>query len=309
MGYYFEHNEPVPVAIRRILAELLDEAATELSPENNRLSDGVHNARKCFKKIRCLLYLVRDELDKDCYKEKETRFKNMGRQLSVIRDAEAIIEAYDKLGNHIDHKLPTTDEMPQSLRAALVQRLHHLGVTQPTVKGAVFQLSQELKEQCLSLDHWPINYRDFSSIAARYRHNYKRGKQLLKQVYQNPTDNNFHRWRKRTKAFGYHSRLLRECSPEVMTQRITTSKALEDLLGQDHDLSVLRAVLKHPNPKAAQKLLVVDCLDKSTCKAIRRRAKQQQQYLRQKAHSLGEQLYDLSSTALYQDTLTHWNLW
>lgn len=309
MGYFFERNEPVPMAIRRILAELFDEATTELNPENKGICSGIHNTRKCFKKIRCLLYLVSGELGKDFYQEKDDLFRDMGRQLAMIRDAEAIIEAYDKLDIPPVEKQRGITAGTNSVRTALVQRLNDIGVKQLEVKDAELHLSQELKALRLNLEHWPIHYVDFTSIAAHYKRNYRQGKQCLKQAYQTPTDKHFHLWRKRTKAFGYHSRLLRECCPPVMDHRIAMSKTLEDLLGQDHDLAVLRSILKHKNPRVAQEPFFVGRIDKKACKVTRHQAKKQQLDLRKKAHVIGKELYQPSPAKLYQDTLNQWQSW
>jgi hypothetical protein len=53
-----------------------------------------------------------------------------------------------------------------------------------------------------------------------------------------------HRWRKRTKTLIHHSALLGMLRPEVMKAWRHEFSALDDLLGEEHDLQVLDAYLK-----------------------------------------------------------------
>ena len=50
-------------------------------------------------------------------------------------------------------------------------------------------------------------------------------------------------WRKRAKDLWYHLRLLRESWPPVMKATIDEAKKLADLLGDEHDLTVLDETL------------------------------------------------------------------
>jgi CHAD domain-containing protein len=309
MGYFFERNESVPTAIRRMLAEQLEEASFKLSPTNDDLADGVHDARKCFKKIRSLLSLVQGELGQDLYRLERDRFQQMGRQLSLIRDSEAIIEAFDNLESiSLESDSLESDALGRTflestaadsvplLKSILEQRRDSLGFKKEGIKNAVFTLSRQLNDIRLGLEQWPIEYHSFSSIAANYRVNYKRGKRLLKLAYQQPSNRHFHQWRKRTKEFGYHSRLLRECCPEIMDERISSAKKLEDLLGQDHDLAVLQDTIK-------------DSTGQHAFEEISGHAQQRQQNLRNKAHRMGKKLYKMSSRRVYQDVTTCWHQW
>ena len=62
---------------------------------------------------------------------------------------------------------------------------------------------------------------------------------------RDPTPERFHEWRKRVKYHWYHLRLLRELWPAPMKALAAEAKQLADLLGDDHDLAVLRETLVH----------------------------------------------------------------
>ena len=74
-----------------------------------------------------------------------------------------------------------------------------------------------------------------------------------------------HDWRKRAKDLWYQHRLLRDAHPTVVGAYAKDAHVLADLLGDDHDLAVLRATIVHHDPPAATAPVdldpVVDLID------------------------------------------------
>src|ERR1700761_5144519 len=103
MSYRLKRGESIPEGIRRIVHEETDSAISELSHSTGKRRDeGIHEARKSVKKIRGLLRLVRPELGR-VYRAENRRLGDVGRKLSEIRDATAVIEVFDGLiGKHKD---------------------------------------------------------------------------------------------------------------------------------------------------------------------------------------------------------------
>lgn len=71
------------------------------------------------------------------------------------------------------------------------------------------------------------------------RRQYGAGREALAALRRAAPDEAWHDWRKRTKDHWYHLRLLHEAWPEVMGPLSYQASDLADLLGDDHDLSVL----------------------------------------------------------------------
>jgi hypothetical protein len=61
------------------------------APEN----DAVPEVRKCFKRVRAALRLVRAELGDDVYREENWCFRDAARPLSKVRDADVLVETVD----------------------------------------------------------------------------------------------------------------------------------------------------------------------------------------------------------------------
>src|ERR1700761_3974460 len=95
LPYRFKAGETVPDNIRRIVAEEVDWAVGRLRAATPKTRDeAIHEARKSIKKLRGLLKLIRPELGNH-YRAENKALRAIGRKLSELRDASAIIETFD----------------------------------------------------------------------------------------------------------------------------------------------------------------------------------------------------------------------
>lgn len=83
----------------------------------------------------------------------------------------------------------------------------------------------------------------FRALRGGLKRTYRRGRTGRKRAFAAPTTERLHEWRKRVKYHWYHVRLLQNVWPEPMKVRRRELKVLADLLGDDHDLAVLRQLL------------------------------------------------------------------
>ena len=111
---------------------------------------------------------------------------------------------------------------------------------------------------------------------------YRRGRKALRIAYETPTAENFHEWRKRVKYHWYHLRLLRELWPAPMKPLAAEAKRLADLLGDDHDLAVLRETLVRDADTFGSASLI---------EALRALGKRRQDQLRTESKPLGWRLF------------------
>ena len=90
-----------------------------------------------------------------------------------------------------------------------------------------------------------------------------------------------HEWRKQAKYLRYHLELLTPTWPEVVGKLAAEAKKLGDLLGDDHDLAVLRAMVvpSHARGHAEQDGFLGELIDR------------QRERLQAKAIASGELLY------------------
>ena len=97
MAYQLERDETLPAGIRRIVLEQLEDAAGHLTATREAPHTSIHSARQCFKRVRAVLCLTRDELGKTAFAEERHCFRDAGRRLAAARDAEVVVETLEAL--------------------------------------------------------------------------------------------------------------------------------------------------------------------------------------------------------------------
>ena len=78
------------------------------------------------------------------------------------------------------------------------------------------------------------------AIGGGLKRSYRRGRKAFRQARARPDDEHLHEWRKRAKDTWYHLRLIAPVCGEGIRGEAKDAHALADLLGDDHDLAVLR---------------------------------------------------------------------
>jgi CHAD domain-containing protein len=295
MPYRFKRKQKVPQAVRRIVAEQTARAACELRGDNPDIHDGVHNARKCFKKIRSLLRLVRHAIDEDTYKAENRWFQQAAHQLAGARDAEALLETHDKLAKH---KPALAEEPLTPLRENLVARREQIVEHQQDLSGCARELARKLEEVPARLDSWHFREKGFKALKKGLTDSYQHGLKEFRRAIKRPDDEHFHEWRKRVKDYWYQTRLLRQVWPELMDVRAAQLKRLSDLLGDEHDLSVMLTILEQEKDSLGPGAPVLSLL-----------ARQRQEKLRAKSETLGCRLYAMDTDCAINQMEALWETW
>ena len=297
MPYRFRKRESVTTAIRRIVREETNKAVADLASVPKGRTKGIHEARKCIKKIRATLRLVQPKLG-DHFAPANRAYRDISRQLSGPRDAEAMIECLDKLAASVSDS--QFDELFKRVRTALVQRRDAIIKQSADLNDKVADLAKLLDEVRAASETWVIRPNSFASLAQGLKRAYQRGRKGMKSAFNAPTDMHFHEWRKEVKAHWYHVRLLRGIWPKVMIALENELSTLADLLGDDHDLAVLRDAL------AGHLVVAVAGLDLQPILGLIRTRRQQ---LRRAAHSLAQHLYVEKPNDLRRRFQRYWVIW
>ena len=96
--YRLESGEPFAEGVARIARGRIDHALDELSGNTESSpEDAVHGARKDLKKLRSLLRLVRDDLGGKVYRREMAVFRDAGRELAGVRDADVMLATLESL--------------------------------------------------------------------------------------------------------------------------------------------------------------------------------------------------------------------
>jgi CHAD domain-containing protein len=235
VAYHFQRGDPVPKDIRRIAREQLQGAIDSLGRKGKR-DEAIHDARKRIKKTRALLRLVKPELG-EFYIAENTRLRDAGRALSEFRDAAAIIETLDQL--HEKYRDELAKSTLDSVRRALL--LHKARTERKAgMNETLREISSTLAQSARRVDRWPLSTDGFPAIGPGLVQTFRRGRKAMAIAARHPRPEHFHEWRKRVKDHWYHIRLLEDVWSDVMGGFANSLKQLEDWLGTDHNLEVLR---------------------------------------------------------------------
>ncbi len=129
------------------------------------------------------------------------------------------------------------------MREALVERRQHIADEEVGLEERIAQVVKDLRAARRRAAQWPLSEDGFGALRVGLKQTYRRGRKALARAAEDPTPENLHEWRKRVKYHWYHARLLRSVWPRVMDPYRKTVHHLADLLGQVHDLDVLRQTL------------------------------------------------------------------
>lgn len=235
MTYAIQHDEAVPAAVRRIMEEQIVRAREQLTDSKSPREKRVHDARKRFKETRALLRLMREPLGKQ-FAIENAWFRDAGRELSAVRDADAMLEALNKL------------ELPRHVRNSVTKTLTAARSEVPLDELIAATLEKLVVAQA-RLDLWPELQDSFATLSAGLARIYRDGRRAMKDAR---TPEELHEWRKQVKTHWYHAQLLRQLWPPMMKAYGSVLEELSRALGDHHDLHVLRESVDNPPPELVE---------------------------------------------------------
>ncbi len=242
MSYVLLPGEGVQENIKRIALEQIEQAIAEIRDSRNELADTVHRVRKRCKKIRALVRLIRPEFGKS-YQLENAWYRDTAGELSHARDAQVLVLTHDKLMRHYHDAgydfSPVRDQLVRCSR----------GVSDnPRRMAQCFEVVlRRMNSGRKRVPLWSLDMDSQVAISKGLKKTYKRGKKAMSKALAVPVDENFHDWRKQVKYHWYHSQILRPIAPAELKKRCKQANLLSDLLGDEHDLGVLRRALAGPS--------------------------------------------------------------
>jgi len=242
MSYRLDPAMPVSEALRSVALTELEIAHTSLATPPDRHT-GVHSARKCFKRLRSLLLLARPGMPEPVFANLTARVARIGKGLAAARDAQALLDAVDKLEENTESDLG--DAPMQSVRGWLHKRRHaaEQNLEQATASEAM-QMLLELRPGFAGLAVYPD---DFIPLAEGLERCYAATRKHFKAVVFDSDDaEEVHEWRKGLQHHWRQMQMLTPCWPSELSARAEAARALSQLLGEDHDIAMLMHLVSTP---------------------------------------------------------------
>ena len=294
--FHLKGGESVRNGIKRIVTEQLTAAIDHLSRSEAALEEPIHEVRKSVKRLRAVLRLMRPVLG-SAYREENAALQEVGRTLSPVRDAHALIETFDELTEK--YRKEVGDYHQSRLRRTLLAHRQEME-NEFDRDRQMPQLVEDLKQIGLRAESWPYGKADIRLLADGVATTLERGCKNYQHAYAEALPENFHDWRKRAKDLRYQLTLLEKLWPEVFAGFLGAAKKLEELLGMDHNLVVLRdTILKRTDVVDSDEeirvlLLLIDTY---------------QRELRIKAEGLGSRIYNEKPKQWRRRVERSWEAW
>jgi CHAD domain-containing protein len=246
MSFRFKLRHPVEKNVQRVANEQIEKAIQEAGSGHLTVNQKVHQLRKCCKKIRGLLRLVRPEIG-NTYKEENKWYRDLARSLSKLRDQASSISAFDKLIKHYSNQIDS------STYSSIRQRLEGTQEKQFSNDETITKALEEAKASFLlgrdRISKWTIDASGYKAVKKGFCITFSRSCDALETADDLRNSESMHEYRKCVKDHWYHCRLLQSVWPAIVKARRNELKKLSELLGNAHDLSVLeQSITKDPDP-------------------------------------------------------------
>jgi CHAD domain-containing protein len=270
-----QSSEPAPEGVRRIALEALDDAIA-------RLEGGeIHEARKRIKELRAIARLLGNK------KELGAALRDVAHELASSRDAEAMIESFDKLRERF------ADEWGKrrfgKIRRALVNQRTTVDTTSAIAS---------LRALRPAIEAWSDRDDRFDLFARGLLKTYRRSRRAMRAATNKHAPEQFHEWRKRIKDQWYQIQVIEGASPEILGGHARALHDLSRVLGDHHDLVVLRNTLR-ANPVASPRLL----------RAFDRFVVSRMTELEEEADPLGRRVLCEKPKAWLRRLRVYWSVW
>lgn len=299
MSYQLQERESLSSGIKRIVREQIDSAIEELSQVSDENRDKtIHSVPKKLKQIRAIVRLVRNELGKDVYKQENYCFRDVGRRLSALRDAQVLLNTLQQLKQNfaeLIHQKAFVD-----LEQHLVQQHHLIKAQMFEQDDAVSEILTTLKQARERVNNWSLSSDRWSILSDGLQRIYQNGYQACQTfLEQQATVEDLHDWRKRVKDLWYQLKILRPIWFDVTEEWENQTHLLANYLGDDHDLAVLDCFISQQNE-------VLASAEKEVLKSL---INSQRQQLQLSAQWLGQKIYVEQPKVFVKRLESYWQIW
>jgi CHAD domain-containing protein len=197
--------------------------------------------RKSLKKVRAVLRLVRPEIGEAAYRAENICFRDTARPLTEVRDAKILVETLDHLTGHF--KEHVAGRSFEDVRKALQTNLRAVRRRVLDEQDAFAVAADVLRQARERVKDWADVPNKWSALGPGLEEVYRRAGAAFDNACADPTVEKLHEWRKQAKYLRYQLEVLRPLWPERMEELAGEADRMGELLGDDHDLAMLRQAL------------------------------------------------------------------
>jgi CHAD domain-containing protein len=284
-----QRHESLRGGLLRVV-DLLTDSITDSPPHHssNREQD-IHEVRTTIKRLRALLRLIQPAIDPEFFNRENARLRTAAGLLSLARDTEVASETLKTL--------PVSNQTDQAAVSSVLLSLESRHDLANDTEKSMAEVRQCLEQTRRNFHRLELAGTEHEILKRGLGAVYCQGRKRMKIAIKRGQDNGFHRWRIRAKNLYYQLEFLESVWPKKFHQMRSDLSKLQDQIGVDHDVAVLRSWLKEkPEAFGDREMVqrVVACLDNRT------------RQLRQTSVPLGRMIWHEKSRHFVREVGRHW---
>lgn len=240
MAYRLKLDETPHKSLRKILRDQCALARRRLAGAgqlNGERAVAVHDVRRALKRARALLVLLGPALGWGTTRRLDRRFRDVGRMLAGARDRDVLKATLAALARAEGAQRPLDTTAALARLAAGDKAPGKRGRTAASPFRAADRLLAAAEAALARAPRRKVEARAIVRCATR---TYAKGRDALDRARAAPSDEAFHDLRKCVQRHWRHCQLLQPIWPEELDVRGAAAKQLSQLLGDDHDLALLK---------------------------------------------------------------------
>ncbi|CDN49347.1 CHAD domain-containing protein [Neorhizobium galegae] len=243
MAYRLRPAKSFTDEFRSVAESQLSHAIRLLEDQPDGPHEAVHDARKRFKRLRALYRLVQPDA-KTFRRQENTRIRDMAQTLSAVRDATALIETVDYLAGHAGS--PEEFSALSTASKALTERRDRIASEEHDLPAKMAAAVDTCRAAIAALDDLDLDddpHKTAKRLARAWKDQHEKALGALAGCEEHGDAETYHELRKCGQTYWMHLSLLGAIWPSAMLAKQQQAKALVDLLGHEHDLSVLTGLV------------------------------------------------------------------
>ena len=227
-------DEPLRAGSLRVVDSLIQYAVGCIERSTNDRAENVHVVRTSIKQLRAILRLVRPAIGRAFFERENAHLRKAARRLAFARDTDVARQTLAQL----------SDEVGQDILATAVRGFEKQATPPADVNNTLSDVARDLEKigRCIARLRVPAD--DWQVIEPGLVAVYRQGRKRMNSAFAASDDEAFHQWRIFVKHLYYELQFLESVSPQRLGKMIARLKKLQDLIGADHDIAMLKSLLQ-----------------------------------------------------------------
>jgi CHAD domain-containing protein len=261
------------------------------NPTSDRVED-LHFVRVTIKRLRAILRLIRPAIKKRAFDRENVRLRTAARRLSSARDADVARQTLATL--------PFAKQREMDSAAVALAGLRKNGTPEADMSKTMKVTALDLDQTRRNLHRLQISRHEWKAIEPGLRKVYRQCRKRMRHALGRGDDDAYHKWRIRVKRLYYELQMLQSVWPARLTKMVARLNKLQDQIGADHDLVVLKRSLDR-NPDLFGGSESVERVISSVNDKRRK--------LKRTTDPLGKTILNQTSRSFVRELGQHWNNW